>query len=276
MAWLPGNDAGAGEGGHVHHGCRVEFLHVGEGIAQHQAAFGVGVEDFDGHARQGGYDIARAGSAAVRHVFRRGNHGHHVNLGLGFGQDFHGAEDTGGAAHVVLHLVHAFAGLQADAARVEGDAFADKHVGLVLAATVFHHDQARRLLATLADGENGVHAHFFHLLFIKHFGLDAVMVLGQFFGLIGQPGRMADVGRGVAQVTGVVHAAAGSNAQLEGVFECLARAGGLYRHFFEFCGLGFVTLEVGKGVELLFQNRPMTLRRAVRKLLRRHRRRWYR
>src|SRR5690606_9969295 len=42
-----GNDAGAGESGDVDYRSRVEPFRVGEGIAQHQAAFGVGVEDFD-------------------------------------------------------------------------------------------------------------------------------------------------------------------------------------------------------------------------------------
>jgi hypothetical protein len=45
------DDAGAGEGGDVDHGVRLEARGVGQGIAENQAAFGVGVEDFDGLAR---------------------------------------------------------------------------------------------------------------------------------------------------------------------------------------------------------------------------------
>jgi hypothetical protein len=44
-----------------------------------------------------------------------------------------GAEHAGGAAHVELHLVHLGAGLERDAAGVEGDALADQHDGLALA-----------------------------------------------------------------------------------------------------------------------------------------------
>src|SRR5690606_914992 len=212
-----GDDAGTCEGGHVDYGSRVKFLHVGEGVAQYQAAFGVGVEDFNGHAAQGGYDVARSGGAAIRHVFGGRNHRDYVDFGLGFSQYFHGAEYAGGTAHVVFHLVHAFAGLEADTAGVEGDAFADQYVRLVFgfAAPVFHHDQAGGLLGAFAHGQDGVHAQFFHLLFIKYFGLDAVVFLGHGFGLFGQPNRVADVGRGVAQVPGEVHAPAGGQAQVK-------------------------------------------------------------
>src|SRR5690554_2440462 len=190
------NDTGAGEGSHVDHGFGVEFFHVGEGVAQHQPAFDVGVEDFNGHAAQGGDNVARAGGAAVRHVFGSGDYGNNVDLGVGFSQYFHGAEDAGGAAHVVFHLIHAFAGLEADAAGVEGDAFTHQHVGLVLglSATVFHHDQARGLFGAFTDGQDGIHAQLFHLLLIKYFGLDTVVFLGHGLCLLGQPDRVADPG----------------------------------------------------------------------------------
>src|SRR5690554_848305 len=251
-----GDDAGTCEGGHVDYGSRVKFLHVGEGVAQYQAAFGVGVEDFNGHAAQGGYDVARSGGAAIRHVFGGRNHRDYVDFGLGFSQYFHGAEYAGGTAHVVFHLVHAFAGLEADAAGVEGDAFTDQHVGLVLgfAATVFHHDQARGLLGAFAYGQDGVHAQFFHLLLIQHFGLDGVVVFGHDLGLFSQPDRVADVGGSVAQVFGVVHATAGGQAKVEGIFQGLAGAGCLHRNFFQFAGGRVFAFEFGEGVELVFQN----------------------
>ena len=37
-----GDDAGAGEGGHVDDGVRLETLGIGQGIAQDEAALGVG------------------------------------------------------------------------------------------------------------------------------------------------------------------------------------------------------------------------------------------
>src|SRR5690554_6217617 len=251
-----GDDAGTCEGGHVDYGSRVKFLHVGEGVAQYQAAFGVGVEDFNGHAAQGGYDVARSGGAAIRHVFGGRNHRDYVDFGLGFSQYFHGAEYAGGTAHVVFHLVHAFAGLEADAAGVEGDAFTHQHVGLVLgfAATVFHHDQARWLLGAFAYGQDGVHTHLFHLLFIKHFGLDAVVFLGHGLCLFSQPYRVADVGRGVTQILGVVHAAAGGQAQVESIFQGFAGTRGLYGYFLELAGSRLFALEAGEAVQLVFQD----------------------
>src|SRR5690554_757334 len=251
-----GDDAGAGEGGQVDYGGRVEFLDVGEGIAQHQAAFGVGVEDFNGHAAQGGDNVAGARGAAIRHVFGSGDYGNNVDLGVGFSQYFHGAEDAGGAAHVVFHLIHAFAGLEADAAGVEGDAFTHQHVGLVLglSATVFHHDQARGLFGAFTDGQDGIHAQLFHLLLIKYFGLDTVVFLGHGLCLLGQPDRVADVGWGVAQILGEVHAAAGSQAQVEGVLQGFTGARGLHGHFLELAGSRLFALEPGEAVQLVFQD----------------------
>src|SRR5690606_33002850 len=251
-----GNDAGAGEGGQVNDSGWVEFLYVGEGVAQYQAAFGIGVEDFNGHAAEGGYDVTRAGGAAVWHVLGGSNDRDYVDFGLGLGQHLHCAEYAGGAAHVVFHFVHAFAGLEADTAGVEGDAFTDQHVGLVLgfAATVFHHDQTRGLLGAFAHGQDGVHAQLFHLLLIKHFGLDAVVFLGHGLCLFGQPYRVADVGRGVAQILGEVHAAAGGQAQVEGIFQGFAGTGGLYGHFLELAGRRLFALEAGEAVQLVFQD----------------------
>ena len=62
------DDAGAGERGDVDHALRLEALGVGQRVAQDQAAFGVGVEDFDGLAGHGGDDVARLGGVAAGHV----------------------------------------------------------------------------------------------------------------------------------------------------------------------------------------------------------------
>ena len=50
-----------------------------------------------------------------------------VERQLHAGHGLHGAEHAGGAAHVVLHLVHFGGRLERDAAGVEGDALADQH-----------------------------------------------------------------------------------------------------------------------------------------------------
>ena len=93
-------------------------------------------------------------------------------------------------------------------------------MGLVfcLAPAVFHDNQAGWLSAALADGEKGIHAQFFHLFFIKNFGLDAVVVGRHFNGLFGQPNGVTNVRWHIAQIAGVIHAAACRQAQIERFF----------------------------------------------------------
>jgi hypothetical protein len=129
-----GDDAGAGEGGDVDHGDGVEALGVGERVAQDQAAFGVGVEDLDGLAGHGGDDVAGLDGASRRACSRWRDQADHVDRQLHLRDGLEGAEHAGGAAHVVLHLVHAGAGLEGDAAGVEGDALAHQHHRLVALA----------------------------------------------------------------------------------------------------------------------------------------------
>ena len=64
-----------------------------------------------------------------------------------------------GAAHVELHLAHARARLQVDAAGVERDALAMSTVGAVsvAAAAVVRNDHLRRLVAAPGDGEVARH-----------------------------------------------------------------------------------------------------------------------
>lgn len=66
-----------------------------------------------------------------------------------------GAEHAGGAAHVVLHLVHAQARLEADTAGVEGEGL-DQQARVAsrdFAAVVLHHADQARLSQRLAHGE---------------------------------------------------------------------------------------------------------------------------
>jgi hypothetical protein len=55
----------------------------------------------------------------------------------------HGAQNAGGAAHVVFHFVHLGTRLERNAASIEGDALADQNDRLVasLAALVGQDDQ---------------------------------------------------------------------------------------------------------------------------------------
>ncbi len=59
------NHAGAGQGSYVDNRFRFETLNVGQHVAQHQTAFGVGVQHFNGLAGHGSQHITRAISAAA-------------------------------------------------------------------------------------------------------------------------------------------------------------------------------------------------------------------
>ena len=115
-----------------------------------------------------------------------------------------GAEHAGGAAHVVLHLVHAGGRFDADTAGVEGDALADQGEGFVvlLTALVVHDDHPWRLLAALSDGEEGAGAEFLEFLLVEDFHLEVLVGLAQGLGFFGQVAGVAEVGRQVAQVLG--------------------------------------------------------------------------
>ena len=126
--------AGAGERGDVDQRLRLEALRVGQRVAQDQAAFGVGVADFDGLAGHRGEHVGRAVAVGVGHVLDRRHDHHQVDRQLHADRGHERAHHAGGAAHVVLHLLDAALGLEVDAAGIEGDALADQHVGLGVAA----------------------------------------------------------------------------------------------------------------------------------------------
>ena len=102
------NHAGAGQGSYVDNRFRFETLNVGQHVAQHQTAFGVGVQHFNGLAGHGSQHITRAISAAARHVFAARQHADHVDGQLKFRDHAHDAVNRRRATHVVLHLIHAF------------------------------------------------------------------------------------------------------------------------------------------------------------------------
>jgi len=66
--------AGAGERGDIHHAVWIETLDVGQGVAEDQAALGVGVEDFHGLPGHRFDDVAGLGGTAAGHVLGGGNH----------------------------------------------------------------------------------------------------------------------------------------------------------------------------------------------------------
>ena len=63
---------------------------------------------------------------AVGHVLDQPDGADGVDFRLARGQRVHQADDAGGARHVALHVLHARAGLERNAARIETDALADE------------------------------------------------------------------------------------------------------------------------------------------------------
>ncbi len=64
-----GNHAGAGQRRHIDNRFRLEALNVGQYVAQHQTAFGIGIQHFNGLPGHGGQNIARAIRATAGHIF---------------------------------------------------------------------------------------------------------------------------------------------------------------------------------------------------------------
>ena len=224
---LLGHDAGgvlaerhdhrAGQGGDVDQRGRLEALRIGQRVAQDQAAFGVGIAHFDGLAGHAGDHVGRAIGIAVDGVLDRGGDDDQVDRQLHADRGDEGAEHGAGAAHVVLHFLDAALGLQVDAAGVEGDALADQHVGLgVAAVAVLQHHQARALRRTARDREQRAHAERFHRRIVQHLALDLVAARGEFLRLLGQVGRVAHVRRQVAELAGELHAGGDGDAVGEG------------------------------------------------------------
>ena len=148
------------------------------------------------------------------------------------------------------------AGLEADAAAVEGDALADQRIGfgVLLAALVIEHDQPRRLLAALGHGEEGAHAQFLELLLVEHVDLEVLVILRQCLGLLGEEAGMAQVRWQVAKVAGQCHAGGDCLGMLGGALDVgLAGRVGEQDQFVQFARLGLFALETVEYVAAVHQ-----------------------
>ena len=112
-------------------------------------------------------DVAGLLGLAVGHVLAAAEDGDDAQVGLEQGDGAHGSDHGGGAAHVVLHLLHAVGGLDADAAGVKGDSLADQSEdgrGGGAGRFVAHDDEARFFLRTLGDAPECSHLEFLDLV----------------------------------------------------------------------------------------------------------------
>ena len=253
------NHAGPGQRRHVDNRFRLEALNVGQDVAQHQAAFGVGVQHFHRLAGHSGQDVTRTIGAAARHVFTARQHADDVQRQLQFGNHPHHAVHRRRAAHVVLHFVHAFGRLDGDTAGVEGQAFTDQHdrARVLSRVTFIFDDRHQRLvLRPIADGEVGVHPQLTHLLFADHPGDDVFAVgIGQLTRLGSQIGGVTDVRRHIAKIFRRFDAGGNRQAMLNGAFAAgqLATGRHVKDHFTQRATrLAFVGLQLVEAVQRLF------------------------
>ena len=118
--------AGAGEGGEVDDRVGLGLGGERQAVGQDQTTLGVGVEHLDRLAVADLEHVAGAGGVTAEHVVGHRNPGPDLAWDLEVLQHRHGADDRRGAAHVALHRHHALAGLDRQAAGIEGDALADE------------------------------------------------------------------------------------------------------------------------------------------------------
>ena len=118
-------------------------MNIPQHVGQHEAAFGIGVQNGDGLAGHGFDNIAWSLRLAINGVFNHANGAHDIHFGFAFCQGVHEPDDASSAAHITFHVFHAGCGLDRNATRIEGHAFANegKRRFALLAAVPAHDNQ---------------------------------------------------------------------------------------------------------------------------------------
>jgi hypothetical protein len=210
-----------------------------------------------GHGSQ---HVARAIGAPARHVFTARQHAGDVDRQLKLSDHAHHAVNRRRAAHIVLHLVHAFGWLDGDTAGVEGQPFADQHdrtrvFGRV--AFVLNHRHQGFVLGAVADRQIGVHSQLFHLLLADDAGNHVFAVgIGKLTRLRGQIRGVTDVRRHVAEIFCRFDAGGNRQAVLDRALAAgqLAAGRDVKDHFAQrTTRLAFIGFQLIEAVEALFR-----------------------
>ena len=101
----------ARERGEVENQVGLLLGRVGERIAEHEAAFGVGVVDFDGEAGARGNDFAGAIGVAGDGILDGGDQQGQAHGQLGLHHQPGQRDRVRGAAHVLFHPAHTIGGV---------------------------------------------------------------------------------------------------------------------------------------------------------------------
>ena len=167
--------------GDVDHGRRLVAAAVGDGIAQHQSALGVGVENLDRLSRHGRDDIGGFDGGAARHVFRRRDDRDHIDRQLQFGDRAQSAED--GAPPLMSNFISSMAGGSFSEIPPESKVMPlpIKQMGAMFLRVplIFADDETRRLRGALGHGQERAHFQRFDCRLVQYLGLDAGEFLGQ-------------------------------------------------------------------------------------------------
>ena len=214
-------DHATGEGGQIDEVRRLErAARPTHGIGEHQAPFGIGVGDFDGHAVVHRDDVVGAVGLAVDHVLRGAEHRGHAHGQVERCDGLHRAEH-GGAAHlVVLHALHAVVDLEAVAAGVVGQGLADEHEVLAARAAgepagcMLEHGDAGLGGRALAHVDESAHAELLGLAEVDHAVLEAGLA-GEGARLRIDPLGVADVRRRGAESARCIHGISHDESALE-------------------------------------------------------------
>ncbi len=101
----------------------------------------------------------------------------HFDVRFERGDRDHQTKHVRGAGHVVLHLAHALRGLDADAAGIERDAFADEHVTTfaLLRRHVRNVNEPFAMRAPAPDGVEQMHSAFLDFFFVEDRDLELVI-----------------------------------------------------------------------------------------------------
>ena len=147
-----GHPGRAGQRGHVDQQIGFAFSSVGQGVAQDDAAFGIGVTNLDVQAFARFEDITGAKGIACDGVFYRRYEQLQMHGQLERHHQLRQAKRRGRTAHVLLHPAHAVGAFDVQATAVKTNALANKAQTRMLGVAPVQLDQARRARGGTAHG----------------------------------------------------------------------------------------------------------------------------
>src|SRR5208337_4803351 len=204
----------------------AELAGVAEAVGQDEAAFGVGVDDFDRLAGHGDLNVSGLLRFAGGHVFGGADNGGNLHFRLEQRDGSHDADHGGGSGHVVFHFFHAVGGFYRNASGVEGYAFANQsEVNFVDCAhgIVAQDNERGRFVGALGDSPESAHLELPNLVGVIDFAIQANF-RRHFRGALGQYGWGHAIGRFVDQIAGKVLGLGDDACGLQGVFQRLCIA----------------------------------------------------